>query len=76
MKLLQAVLPLGESLQAVTIRHHVFTRAERLEDALGDEQGSFIEGWPRDWGAWPLPDGPLTGGIAGGYVQAQGGEPG
>ena len=75
-KLLQDVLPLDEPLQAVTIRNHVFTLAERLEDALGDEHGSFLEGCPRDWGALPIPDGPLTVGIDGGYVKAQGGEQG
>ncbi len=75
-KLLHDVLPLDEPLQAVTIRNHVFTLAERLEDALGDEHGSFIDGCPRDWGALPIPDGPLTVGIDGGYVKAQGGEQG
>ncbi len=71
-KLLQDVLPLDEPLQTVTIRNHVFTLAERLEDALGDEHSSFIEGCPRDWGELPIPDGPLTVGIDGGYVKAQG----
>ena len=52
-KLLHDVLPLDEPLQAVTIRNHVFTLAERLEDALGEEHGSFIAGCPRDWGALP-----------------------
>ena len=37
---------------------------------------SFIEGCPRDWGALPIPDGPLTVGIDGGYVKAQGSEHG
>jgi len=75
-KLLQDVLPFDEPLEAVTIRHHVCTLAERLEDELGDEQGSFIEGCPRDWGELPTPDGPLTVGIDGGYVKAQGVEQG
>jgi hypothetical protein len=75
-KLLQAVLPLDEPLQPVTIRNHVLKLAERLEDALGEEQMSFIDGCPRDWGTLPIPDGPLTVGIDGGYVKAQGGEPG
>lgn len=75
-KLLQDVLPFDEPLQAVTIRNHVFTLAERLEDALGDEHGAFIDGCPRDWGALPMPDGPLTVGIDGGYVKAQGSEQG
>src|SRR6266850_1432940 len=75
-KLLQDVLPFDEPLQAVTIRNHVFTLAERLEDALGDEHSSFIEGCPRDWGELPIPNGPLTVGIDGGYVKAQGSEQG
>src|SRR5713101_1325860 len=75
-KLLQDVLPFDEPLEPVTIRNHVFKLAERLEDELGDEQVSFIEGCPRDWGELPTPDGPLTVGIDGGYVKAQGVEQG
>jgi hypothetical protein len=75
-KLLQDVLPFDEPLEPVTIRNHVFTLAERLEDELGDEQVSCIEGCPRDWGELPTPDGPLTVGIDGGYVKAQGAEHG
>jgi hypothetical protein len=36
---------------------------------LGEEQMSFIEGCPRDWGHLPIPDGPMTVGIDGGYVR-------
>ena len=43
--------------------------AERCEAELGEEQGSFIEGCPRDWGTLPIPDGPITVGIDGGYVR-------
>jgi hypothetical protein len=75
-KLLQDVLPFDEPLEPVTIRNHVFTLAERLEDELGDEQASFIDGCPRDWGELPTPDGPMTVGIDGGYVKAQGMEQG
>ena len=75
-KLLQDVLPFDEPLEPVTMRNHVCTLAERLEDELGDEQVSFIEGCPRDWGELPTPDGPLTVGIDGGYVKAQGAEQG
>lgn len=70
--MLDDLLPLDEPLQAVTIRNHVLKMAQRLEEALGDEHVSFIEGCPRDWGELPLPDGPLTVGIDGGYVKAQG----
>ena len=71
-KLLQDVLPLDEPLEAVTIRNHVLKVAQRLEDALGEEQGSFIDSCPAEWSRLPLPDGPLTVGIDGGYVKAQG----
>jgi hypothetical protein len=58
-KLLQDVLPSDEPLHAVTIRNHVFTLAQRLEDSLGEEQGCYIEGCPRDWSQLPIPDGAL-----------------
>ena len=70
--LLQDVLPLDEPLHAVTIRNHVLTVAERLEDALGEEQWSFIDSCPAEWAALPMPNGPITVGIDGGYVKAQG----
>jgi hypothetical protein len=70
--LLQDVLPLDEPLHAVTIRNHVLTAAERLEDALGEEQWSFIDKCPAEWAALPIPNGPITVGIDGGYVKAQG----
>ena len=75
-KMFEDVLPLDAPLQTVTIRNHVLKIAERLEETLGDEHGSFIEGCPRDWGELPMPDGPLTVGIDGGYVKAQGMEQG
>lgn len=75
-QLFQDVLPLDDPLQPVTIRKHVLPLAERLEDGLGEEQLSCIAGCPRDWGALPSPDGPLTVGIDGGYVKAQGGKQG
>ena len=68
--------PISEPLQPVTIRNHVLKLAERLEDELGEEHASFIEGCPRDWGELSIPDGPLTVGIDGGYVKAQGMEQG
>jgi len=75
-KMLADVLPMDEPLQTVTIRNHVMNLAERLEDELGEEHVSFIEGCPREWGEQPIPDGPLTVGIDGGYVKAQGMEQG
>jgi hypothetical protein len=40
------------------------TVAERLEQALGEEQWSFIDSCPAEWSRLPIPDGPLTVGIA------------
>ncbi len=70
-KLLREVLPVDEKLNGVTIRNHLFAVAERTEEALGDEQFSFIEGCPRDWERLPTPDGPITVGIDGAYVRTR-----
>jgi hypothetical protein len=71
-QLLHDVLPIDDALAPCTIREHVFTVAERLEQALGDEQWSFIDSCPAEWSRLPIPNGPLTVGIDGGYVRAQG----
>jgi len=70
-KLLAEVLPLEEELNPMTIRHHLLQVGESCEEALGEEQVSFVEGCPRDWAQWPIPDGPLTVGIDGAFVRAQ-----
>jgi hypothetical protein len=49
-----------------------FQIAERLEQALEKEQWSFIDSCPAAWSRLPIPNGPLTVGIDGGYVRAQG----
>src|SRR5438094_2768647 len=56
-------------LDVKTVRHDTLKVAERCEAELGEEQGSFIEGCPRDWGNLPIPHGPITVGIDGGYVR-------
>lgn len=71
-KLMQDVLPMDESLSPITIRNHVFKMGERMEETLGDEQVFFIDGCPDDWSHLPIPDGPLTVGIDGGYVRERG----
>jgi hypothetical protein len=70
-QLLHEVLPIDEALAPCTIREHVFKVAERLERALGEEQWSFIDSCPAEWSRLPIPNGPLTVGIDGGYVRAQ-----
>ena len=70
-QLLQDVLPIHDTLAPCTMREHVFKVAERLEQALGEEQWSFIDSCPAEWSYLPIPNGPLTVGIDGGYVRAQ-----
>ena len=70
-KLLEDVLPMDDPLNAFTIRQHVWNVAERMERELGEEQPCFINGCQRDWNQLPMPDGPLTVGIDGGYVREQ-----
>ena len=71
-RLLEDVLPLEAPLHPEAIRRQVHRVAERAEAALGDEQVCFIEGCQREWDALPIPDGPLTVGLDGGYVRARG----
>src|SRR3982751_5057970 len=70
-KLLEDTLPLDAPLHASTLREHVCKVAQRLENELGEEQFSFLEGCQRDWSRLPQPDGPLTVGIDGGYVRGR-----
>src|SRR4029453_8965573 len=69
--LLHDVLPVNEKLSAVTIRNHLFEVAERMERELGEERPSLIEGCEQDWEQLPIPDGPLTVGLDGGFVRAR-----
>ena len=69
--LLKQVLPVGDSLNPETVRSHVQATAERIEQELGEErQLNLFEGVEEDWEQQPLPDGPITVGIDGGYVRA------
>ena len=68
-KALKDFLPLDATLAINTVRHDTLKVAKRLEAELGEEQWSFITGCPRDWAALPIPDGPITVGIDGGYVR-------
>ena len=70
-RVLTDILPLDHFLHPMTLVRQVAQVAERSEAELGDEQGAFIEGCPRDWANLPRPEGPLTVGIDGGYVHAR-----
>jgi hypothetical protein len=69
--LLKEVLPVGDSENQETVRNHLHASAERIEQELGDErQLNLFEGSEEEWEQQPLPDGPITVGIDGGYVRA------
>jgi hypothetical protein len=69
--LLHDVLPVNEKLNAETMRQHLFQAAERMEEELGDERPCMMEGCEEDWEQLPIPDGPLTVGLDGGFVRAR-----
>ncbi len=66
---LKDVLPVDATLNATTIQNHTLTIAQRCEAELGEERWAFVEGCPADWETLPIPDGPITVGIDGGYVR-------
>jgi hypothetical protein len=67
--LLKEVLPVSESTNHETVREHLQTVAERMEGELGEErQPDPVK--PEVSADLPLPDGPMTVGIDGGYVRA------
>ena len=69
--LLKEVLPVGNSVHGETVRKHMQATAERMEQELGEErQMNQYEGSESGWEQQPLPDGPITVGIDGGYVRA------
>lgn len=67
-RLLKDILPVGESLNASTVRNHLCLVAQRL-DAEAEEHPGYLSGCPRDWGNLPRPGKPLVVGIDGGYVR-------
>jgi hypothetical protein len=68
-ELLKDTLPIAETVNAAGVRNHLHRVAERAEEALGDERGSFIEGCPGQSAALPRSEPPLTVGIDGCYVR-------
>jgi len=69
--LLQDVLPVAETLNPETVRQHVHATATKMEQMLGEEKEDLFEGTDDDWETQPLPDGPMTIGIDGGFVRAR-----
>ena len=69
--LLKEVLPVGDGTNHEGVRQHLQATAERMEEELGEErQPCVFDGTPEEWEQQPLPDGPVTVGIDGGYVRA------
>ncbi|MEI9425659.1 ISKra4 family transposase [Mesorhizobium sp. Cs1299R1N1] len=68
--LLADVLPIGEAVNASTIRNDAMRVAERLEAELGPEQAMFTSGCQSEWNKMPIPGPPVTIGIDGGYVRS------
>ena len=68
--LLRDVLPVGAGLNAETVRSHLHRTAKRMEDELADEKVSCIQSSQRDRAAMPVPEGPITVGLDGGYVRS------
>jgi hypothetical protein len=69
--LLGDLLPMEHQLSTSTVSRHVHQVAERLEQELGEELSSFIEGCPAQWYELPEPAAPLTVSLDGGYVHAR-----
>lgn len=69
--LLGDLLPMEHQLSTSAVSRHVHQVAERLEQELGDEHPSFIEGCPAQWYELPEPGAPLTVSLDGGYVHAR-----
>src|SRR5690349_16685173 len=68
--LLKDVLPMADTFNQETVRNHLHRTAERIEQELGEEPVCLFEGSDQDWEEQPLPDGPITVGMDGGYVRA------
>jgi hypothetical protein len=68
--LLKEVLPVAPSTNHETVREHLQATAERMEQELGEERQPNVFESRDDDADEPLPDGPMTVGIDGGYVRA------
>jgi hypothetical protein len=68
--LLQEVLPVSRTTNHESVREHLQAVAERMEGELGEERQVREFADPNAEVDQPLPDGPMTVGIDGGYVRA------
>ena len=68
--LMKEVLPVEETTNHETVREHLQAVAERIEMELGEERQARSFSPLEVIAELPLPDGPMTVGIDGGYVRA------
>ena len=62
---------MADSVNAQTVRNHLQDVGERLEEELGEERElNQFDGTEEEWAQQPLPDGPITVGLDGGFVRA------
>ncbi len=66
--LLKDILPVSESLNAVTVRNHLHSVAKRQEIEL-EGKPDHLSGAPYEWEQLPKPGKPMVVGIDGGYVR-------
>jgi len=66
--LLKDVLPVGETLNAATVRHHLQRVAQRQDNELAGKPDT-LTGCPAQWGKLPKPGKPMVVGIDGGYLR-------
>ena len=64
-------MPIGASLGAGSVRNHLHNSARKLEAELGEERLFFGETSQSTRAALPVPEGPITVGIDGGYVRSR-----
>lgn len=67
-ELLKDVLPVGETLNAATVRHHLQRVAQRQDSELAGKPDT-LTGCPAQWGKLPKPGKPMVVGIDGGYLR-------
>src|SRR5262245_26918579 len=70
-EVLAEVLPFTRERSVATVHRNLQRVAERAEQELGEEKGTFLEHCQRDLDALPPPAAPITVGLDGGYVHAK-----
>jgi hypothetical protein len=68
--LLKDVLPIVPTWSQETVRKHLHATAQRMEQALGEERDGLFTEMEEDEAQLPLPDGPMTVGLDGGFIRA------